>query len=72
MTAEELLHQMVEDIKNNTQVLNATQAEVLFKVDPEWSKQNLFHHSWNNTYLNLWIYSEVEHDAQQLKMEQGI
>ena len=72
MTAEALLHQMVEDIKNNKEVLSATEAEVLFKVDPEWSKENLFHNFWNGTYLNLNVYSEVEHHEQQLKMEQGI
>jgi hypothetical protein len=72
MTAEALLHQMVEDIKNNKEVLSATEAEVLFKVDPEWSKDNLFLNFWNGTYLNLNVYSEVEHHEQQLKMEQGI
>ena len=72
MTAEELLHQMVEDIKNNKEVLSATEAEVLFKVEPEWSKENLFHNFWNGTYLNLNVYSEAEYHEQQLKMEQGI
>jgi hypothetical protein len=71
MTAEELLHQMLEEIKNNKEILTADEAEVLFKVDYEWSYDNLFHRSWNNTYLNLNVYSEVEHDAQQLRMEQG-
>ena len=72
MTAEELLHQMVEEIKNNKEVLTADEAKVLFKVDPEWSTEYLFHNFWNNTYLNLNVYSEVEHHQQQLKMEQGI
>ena len=72
MTAEELLHQMVEDIKNKREVLTEDEAEVLFKVDLEWSTENLFHNFWNNTYLNLNVYSEVEHHQQQLKMEQGI
>lgn len=72
MTAEELLHQMVEEIKNNREVLTADEAEVLFKVDLEWSTENLFHNFWNNTYLNLNVYSEAEYHEQQLKMEQGI
>ena len=72
MTAEELLYQLVEEIKNNKEVLTADEAEVLFIVDLKWSTENLFHNFWNNTYLNLNVYSEVEHHQQQLKMEQGI
>jgi hypothetical protein len=72
MTAEELLQQMVEDIKNTREVLTASEAEILFKVDPKWSTEYLFHNFWNNTYLNLNVYSEVEHHEQQLKREQGL
>ena len=72
MTAEQLLNQMVEDIKNNKEVLTADEAKVLFKVDLKWATEYLFHNFWNNTYLNLWVYSEVEHHENQLKMEQGI
>jgi hypothetical protein len=39
---------------------------------PAMAKEYLFHNFWNDTYLNLRVYSEVEHHANQLKMEQGI
>jgi hypothetical protein len=72
MTAEKLLEQMLKDLQEKTVVFTAGQAEVMFKCKPEWAKEYLFHKSWNNTYLNLWVYSEAEHDAQQLLKEQGI
>jgi hypothetical protein len=62
----------IDELKNHKEVLSWDEAKTLFRVDPEWSKANLFHNFWNNTYLNLWVYSEVEHHEQQLKMEQGI
>jgi hypothetical protein len=33
---------------------------------------NLFYHSWNDTWLNLNIYSEVEHHEKQFRMEIGL
>jgi hypothetical protein len=31
----------------------------------------LFHNSWNNTWLNLNVYSEVEKEKRDLAMEMG-
>ena len=53
------------------EVLTAEEAKVLFKSDLKWADKYLFHNSWNNTYLNLAVYSEVEHHERQFRMEIG-
>jgi hypothetical protein len=54
------------------EVLTAEERDFLNSTNPEWVKEFLFHHSWNNTYLNLDVYSEVEHDRRQFEMETGL
>jgi len=71
MTAEELLDQMIADLKLKEKI-SAYEGEVLHILEPEWASEYLRYNSWNNTYLNLAVYSEAEHDAQQLLKEQGI
>ena len=39
--------------------------------DPEESK-SLFHNFWDNTYLNLNVYSEVEKEEFDLRKEMGL
>jgi hypothetical protein len=45
----------------NQEILTAEEHNFLTITNPEWVKKYLFHHSWNNTYLNLEVYSEVDH-----------
>ena len=45
----------------NKEILTAEEHNFVNSTNPEWVKEYLFHHSWNNTYLNLEVYSEVEH-----------
>ena len=53
------------------EVLTAEEAAVLFKSDLKWADKNLFHNFWNNTYLNLDVYSEAEHHERVYRMECG-
>lgn len=53
------------------EILTAEERDIINSLNPEWVKEYLFHHSWNNTYLNLEVYSEVDHDKRQLEMELG-
>ena len=53
------------------EILTAEEAAVLFKSDLKWADKNLFHNFWNNTYLNLDVYSEVEHHERVYRMECG-
>lgn len=64
--------QQAQELIYTKEVLTAEEAQLCFQLIPAMAKQYLFHHSWNNTYLNLNVYSEVEHHEQQLKKELGI
>lgn len=65
------INQLTTELKAK-EILSAYEAGMLRTLEPQWAAEYLFLNSWNNTYLNLAVYSEVEHHAQQLKMEQGI
>lgn len=54
------------------EVLTAEEAKLVFKSDLKWADKYLFHNFWNNTYLNLDVYSEVEHDRRQFEIETGL
>ena len=53
------------------EILTAEEAKLVFKSDLKWADQYLFHNFWDNTYLNLSVYSEVDHDRRQFEMERG-
>jgi hypothetical protein len=53
------------------EILNQEEYEFCKAWDAEEAK-NLFHNFWNNTYLNLNVYSEVEKEEQDLRKEMGI
>lgn len=72
MTSENVLDQMLDELQNKREVLTVVQAQVMQQYRPNWAKEYLFYQAWTNTYLNLWAYSEAEHDAQQLLQEQGL
>lgn len=61
--AEELLH--------TKEVLTAEEAQLCFESMPVMAKEYLFYHTWNDTYLNLNVYSEVEKEEYDLKKEIG-
>ena len=53
------------------EILNQEEYEFCKAWDAEEAK-NLFHNFWNNTYLNLNVYSEVEKEKHDLRKEIGI
>lgn len=53
------------------EILTAEERDIINSTNPEWVKEYLFYHSWNNTYLNLYVYSEVDHEKRQFEMERG-
>lgn len=55
----------------NKEILTVEEREIINSVNPEFVKEYLFHNFWNNTYLNLNVYSEVDHDRRQFEMERG-
>ncbi len=52
-------------------LLTAEERDSVNSINPEWVKKFLFHNTWNNTYLNLDVYSEVDHEKRQFEMERG-
>ena len=53
------------------EILTQEEYEFCKEWDAEEAK-NLAHIAWNNTYLNLNLYSEVDKEESDLKWEQGI
>ena len=53
------------------EVLTAVERDIINSTNPEWVKEYLFHNTWNNTYLNLDVYSEADHERRQFEMEIG-
>ena len=54
------------------ELLTADEAKAVMEADPKWADKYLFHNFWNNTYLNLDVYSEVEHQDRVYRMECGL
>jgi len=63
MTAQELIF--------TKEVLTQEEYEICLMYWPAAAKADLFHNTWDNTYLNLNVYSEVEHHERQFRMETG-
>ena len=59
------------EILKGKEVLTAEEAKTVKKADLKWADQFLFHNFWNNTYLNLDVYSEVEKERYDLRKEIG-
>ncbi len=60
-------HEMLE----NQEVLSQEERDLCMQYFPEKAQEYLFHNFWNNTYLNLNVYSEVEKEAYDLRREMG-
>jgi hypothetical protein len=60
-----------QELMFNKEILTQEEYEFCKAWDAEEAK-NLFHNAWNNTYLNLNVYSEVEKEEYDLKKEMGI
>ena len=66
----ELEYNRFQQLINTKEVLTQEEFEFVKSWDAEEAK-NLFHNSWNNTYLNLNVYSEVEKEKHDLRKEIG-
>ena len=64
-------YKRVEVLMNQTEVLTLEEYELVNAWFPDFAKDKLFHNFWNNTYLNLNVYSEVEKEAYDLQRELG-
>jgi len=64
-------HNRYQTLINTKEILTQEEYEFCKDWDAQEAKDFLFHNSWNNTYLNLNVYSEVEHEKRQFEMERG-
>jgi len=60
-------HEMLE----NQELLSKEERDLCMQYFPEKAQEFLFHNFWNNTYLNLNVYSEVEKESHDLRKEIG-
>ena len=64
--------QAAQELMYTKEVLNQEERDLCMDLLPKMAEAYLFHNSWNNTYLNLKVYSEVEKEEFDLKKEMGI
>lgn len=76
MMNQEEIYQAEQELARFNELMSK---EVLTQEEYEFCKawdaeeaKNLFHNFWNNTYLNLNVYSEVEKEKHDLRKEMGI
>lgn len=62
----------VEYLINEKEVLTREEYELVKAWYPDFASDNLFHNFWDDTFLNLNVYSEVEHHELQYRMEVGL
>ena len=60
----------IEALKEK-ELLTAEEAKLVFESNPDWAAKYLFLLFWDNSYLNLNVYSEVEKEAFDLQKEIG-
>jgi hypothetical protein len=64
-------YQEAQELMYTKEVLTAEEAKLCFELMPAMAKAHLFHNEYTNTYLNLYIYSEIEQDNRQFAIETG-
>ena len=70
-TLKNIDFQAAQELIYNKEVLTAEEAQLVKEFMPKQAEAYLFHNSWNNTWLNLNVYSEVEKEKHDLAMEMG-
>jgi hypothetical protein len=65
-------YQEAQELFHTKEVLTVEEADLCFDLIPVRAKEYLFYNEYTNTYLNLYIYSELEQDNRQFEMETGI
>jgi hypothetical protein len=60
------------ELMYNKELLTQEERDFCMSVMPEMAKEMLFHQDWNNTWLNLNVYSERDKEEYDFRMEQGL
>ena len=64
--------QAAQELMYTKEVLIQEERDLCMDLLPKMAEAYLFHNTWNNTYLNLNVYSEVEKEEYDLRREMGI
>ncbi len=62
----------VKELLNAQEIFTQEEYELCKSIDPESAKEYLFCQDWNNTWLNLNVYSERSKEEYDLRIEQGL
>jgi hypothetical protein len=65
-------YQEAQELFYTKEVLTAEEGKLIHQLMPAKAEAYLFHNTWSDTYLNLYVYSEVKHHAAELLREQGL
>ena len=71
-TLKNIDFQAAQELFYTKEVLTAEEAQLVKEFMPKAAEEYLFHNDWNNTWLNLNVYSEVEKEKRDLAMEMGL
>jgi hypothetical protein len=71
-TLENIDFQAAQELFYNKEVLTAEEAQLVQDFMPTAAKEYLFHNTWNNTWVNLNVYSEAEKEKRDLEKEMGL
>jgi hypothetical protein len=63
--------QTAKQLMYTKELLTQEERDICMQFMPEMAKEMLFHHSWNNTWLNLNVYSERDKEERDFQMERG-
>lgn len=69
---ENIDFQTAQELMYTKELLTQEERDVCMQFMPAMAKEYLFHNSWNNTWLNLNVYSEVDKERRDFDMERGI
>jgi hypothetical protein len=59
------------ELMYNKELLTQEERDFCMSAMPEMAKEMLFHQDWNNTWLNLNVYSERDKEDYDFQMERG-
>ena len=70
-TLKNIDFQAAQELFYNKEVLTDEEAQLVKEFMPKQAEAYLFHNDWNNTWLNLNVYSEAEKEKRDLAIEMG-
>jgi hypothetical protein len=60
-----------QELMYNKEILTPEERDLCMQFWPAMAKEYLFYNEWRNDYLNLYVYSEVEHHELEFRKELG-